>query len=256
MPSIDRKLSLHGIGLVTDQYDSLTAFAHSLPRKNSPATTITPDLLDPSTIAQHDTLTQLALRAAHQAYSASNLAAIPAERIGLLFISTWGTIDSTVAYLDSMLDADGRYASPRHFSRSVYSAVASTLAIHFKIQGPCETLSFPDAPIPSALRQAFRLLHAHRADRLLVLWADQSAPIAQDLARRAADQLARKEYARYAPPNPPGQGAVALVLGRHDVHAPLNFACESLPLPPSPLNPFPTDSALGLVSLLLTSPSS
>jgi 3-oxoacyl-[acyl-carrier-protein] synthase II len=251
-------LAVHGLGLTTDTFPSAAALAAAL----LPPVPFAPPAaapLDPAAVASHDPLTQLALRAAHDALTAAGLLAAPAgassgDRLGLLFVTAWGTIDATVGYLDSMLDAAGRYASPRHFSRSVYSAVASAVAIHFKIHGPCETLSFPEAAVPAALRQARRLLAAGRADRVLVVWADQSAAIARDLAARAVGQLHRREYARYLPDL--GQGAVGLVVGLPDGSSPATLDLAQLPAltmpatrPPQP--PFPSDAALALAAGLL-----
>jgi 3-oxoacyl-(acyl-carrier-protein) synthase len=124
-------------------------------------------------------------------------------------------IDATVAYLESMLEAEGRHASPRHFARSVYSTAASLLAIHFRIHGPCETLAFDSGedPVAGALAQAWRLIAADRCDRVAVVWAEQGSAIAHDLARLAAEQLHRREYKRYVG-RELGWGAAALVVAR------------------------------------------
>jgi hypothetical protein len=198
----NRRLGILGAGVVTE---SITHIRELAP--HSPATT----LIDPAALAPHDALSQLGLSAVHQAWTMAGMKDVSSERVGLLVQSAWGTVDSTVAYLESMLEADGKYASPRHFSRSVYSSVASTAAIHFGIRGPCQTLVFAERPIGGMLQQAWRLLTADRCDRVVALWVDQGGAVAADLARRAAEQLHRREFARYAEL---GHGAVAVVLGR------------------------------------------
>jgi hypothetical protein len=147
-----------------------------------------------------------------------------------------------------MFDAQGRYASPRHFSRSVYSAIASQVAIHFGIKGPCQTLAFKD-PVKPALRQARRILR--HVDRVLIIWADQSGEIAADLASRAVRDLHLKEYARYQPCV--GQGAVAVVAGPPSPNSSAYEIDIETPVADHPhaARPFPTDAALSLAAAIL-----
>ena len=94
------------------------------------------------------------------------------------------------------------------------SSIASVTAIHFGIHGPVETLTFPHKPVEAGIAQAQRLLAAGRADRVIVVWAEQAASIAQDLCRRAVERLGRREFGVFV--EELGSGAVALVLGAGD----------------------------------------
>jgi 3-oxoacyl-(acyl-carrier-protein) synthase len=129
-----------------------------------------------------------------------------------VFVSGWGTMESTEAYLESMLAEEGRYASPRHFSRSVFSSVASVMAIHFGIHGPCETLSFDEGLVAGAMMRAWGLLAARRCQRVLVVWAEECRKIAEHLALQAVKKLGKNEYSRYVERGV-GEGAVAVVVG-------------------------------------------
>ncbi len=159
-----------------------------------------------------DAVAGLACKAIDQAWHAARLHKPSTDpgRIALLMFTAWGMIDSTVAYLDSMLDSEGRYASPLHFSRSVYSNAASAAAILLGIRGPCETLAHQTAPVTSVLCRATDLLTAGRADAVIACWADKTSPLTVDLCRRAVHDLHRHEFARYM--DNPGYGAVSLVL--------------------------------------------
>jgi 3-oxoacyl-[acyl-carrier-protein] synthase II len=206
-------LVVEGVGIVTDAYGSVRELAVDADDEHKPVLQ-TAEVLDPAVVAGQDVLAQLVIRAGHQAWTMAGLGDVAPERIGLLFVSEWGTIDATVAYLETMLEAGGRYASPRHFTRSVYSSVASVTAIHFGIRGACETLVFPspaEDPVRGALVQARRMLRARRADRVMIVWAEQAAEIAQDLCRRAVRELGRKDVERYG--EELGFGAVAVVVG-------------------------------------------
>lgn len=145
--------------------------------------------------------------------AAGGLASFSAERVGLLYLSTWGCTAETMAYLDSMFCDAGQYASPRRFTRSVYSSVGSAAAIDVGIHGCCETLSAIDLPIMRVLERAWCLLEAQRLDVAICCWADQVEPLTVDLCRRAARELGRDDLKRY---DRPGGGSVAVALGRCD----------------------------------------
>ena len=199
-----KELGILGAGIVTD------AISHVSEIWDSPAAAHA-ERMDTEAFGSQDALSQLGLRAVHQAWTMAGMEEVAGEKIGLIVESAWGNVDSTVAYLESMFEAEGRYASPRHFSRSVYSSVASAAAIHFGIRGPCETLVFAQRPVGGVLGQAWRLIATRRCERVVALWVDQGGELAADLTRRAAEGLKRREFARYEERGL-GYGAVAVVM--------------------------------------------
>ena len=202
-----------------------------------------------------DNINQYAFRALHDALAGRNSAML--HRAGLLLLSAWGPMDHTASFLDSMLEAQGRYASPRHFTRSVYSTVASHAAIYFGIHGPCETVTHGQWPICSVLDRAADMLASQRVDHVIACWADQSSKIAEDLCRRGATALNRHEFARFTS-DEAGYGSVALVLKRpeesrsSDVLLEIldtNTASASAPVTLN-IHNFPTDGAVHLAAAL------
>ncbi|HEY4330351.1 MAG TPA: beta-ketoacyl synthase chain length factor [Phycisphaerae bacterium] len=258
------RASITGLGIVTDEFTHVRAFAQHLPsqiNENALQKLIHAAVLDASNVETYDTITQLVLRASHQALSMADLLdetgkAKDGEKMALLFVSEWGTIDATVAYLESMLDKEGRYASPRHFSRSVYSSVASLAAIHFGIHGPCQTLCFPESPISAALTAAARLLALQRARQVLLVFAEQSASIAAELSQLAVQKLHQRKFSIYAQ-QPLGCGAVAFLLQGPEKSGitQLPLPLEAPPLPPKRnIRPFPMQEALQWAEAVLTLP--
>jgi 3-oxoacyl-(acyl-carrier-protein) synthase len=242
------RLDIHGLGLVTDRYGSV----HELADTGDALRHV--NVLEESAVASHDALTQLAIRAIHQAHSMARLQEVSGESIGLLFQTSWGMIDSTAAYLESMLAENGKYASPRHFSRSVYSSAASLAAIHFGIHGPCETLTFEREIVSGPLRQAWRLLAARRCERVIVVWAEQANDVAGDLAMRAARQLYRREFEPYVGRGL-GFGAIAAVVGLGGGVASMDVAelagLDSAAIGEGEGKPFAMEAAIGLVRRVL-----
>ena len=207
---IARPLSIVGLGAATETISSAEALA-SPHLKDTGGNRPAFSTLDSKGVEGADKLAQWAIRASHQAWHMARLDAFDRDATGLIFVTAWGTIESTLAYLESMLAEGGRFASPRYFSRSVFSSVASTLAIQFGIHGPCETLAFESRHVEGALMRAWRLLAARRCQRVLVVWAEEHAEIAEHLAIQATGKLAKKSYSRYADQGI-GEGAVALVV--------------------------------------------
>ena len=215
-----------------------------------------------------DPVAALACVAIQQAWQAAGFdsAHVDTSRMALLLFTAWGMIDSTISYLDSMLDADGRYASPLHFSRSVYSNAASSAAIRFGIHGPCETLAHPYTPVSAVLDRAGDLLSTGRADVVITAWADQTSTLTADLCRRAVHDLGRREFARYL--ENPGYGAVSFILRKAPDRATDDPTISRLPrrpqialakpddipgvMPCAELShrPYPTDGAVHLASAI------
>ncbi len=223
-------VAIKGCGVVTDQFAShanvLAAVQAALPERitalhpgreyNFPGVSTAPvPPLPEGATAGMDGLQTLALQAIHEAWSNGAVAtSAPPERIALLFSTAWGTAETTAAYLQSLIEANGRFISPRLFSRSLNASTAAVAAIHFGIHGPCETLGYTNGAVCGLLDRAGILMQQDRADIVITCWADQTTPMTADLSRRvaAAAGLGRGEFARYE--NAGGQGAVALALRR------------------------------------------
>ena len=200
-------MSLAGMGACGIGFDSVSHLAAQLAPVLSEST--------PVTVLAENTLDSWVVVSAQAALSAAQkLHPVAVERIGLLYLSTWGSINQTVGYLESMLANDGLYASPRLFTRSVYSAVASQTSIELGINGACETLSFANLPVYRMLQRAWCLLATGRLDTVITVWADQVEAPAMHLCQRAAAELQQSELARYTQP---GGGSVALALSRPEV---------------------------------------
>jgi hypothetical protein len=164
------------------------------------------------TTAAEATLDSWVIKSARGALeSAKATGAVPADRIGLLYLSLWGSIRDTVGYLESLSADGGRYPSPRLFTQSVYSAVASQTVIALGIHGACETLSFVNLPVYRVLQRAWCLLETRRLDLVLAVWADQVDGPAVHLCQRAAAELDHPELARF---RQNGGGSVAVALSR------------------------------------------
>ena len=265
------KMEVCGWGIYSDQFANAADLTTTVQKLmgNSESTeraastgdrpqSLFPDL--DSAIHALDEVSQHAFRALHEALSSAET--ITPDRTALLLLSNWGPMDNTVGFLNSMLDADGRYASPRHFTRSVYSTVASHAAIYFGIHGPCETLAHGQWPICCILDRAADLLASGHVDYVVACWADQASAIAKDLCRRSVVGLDRKEFSRFTCEET-GYGAVAIVLkriadassGKVLLEIPNHTAAPAAMMAPGTklkIHSFPTDSAVHLAVAIAT----
>ncbi len=261
------KLFVQGMGVTTVEWPRLAGLMAAVaPRHAWRARAEEMEAMDEEKVAGMEVVAALGVRAVHEALamagegetSNENQLAPPTEsggftggfggalgeKTGMVFVSGWGMVDATVGYLESMLAEGGKYASPRHFSRSVYSSGPSVMAIALGIRGPCETLVFDDEPVMRALARAEAMLEMERAERVVVCWADQAGEIVSDLARRAAEKLGKREYRRYVEEGV-GQGATAMVVARERGKWGLEWGMdESFNLNTIKVKPFPMDAAV------------
>ena len=257
-------LRVHSLGVCTSAWASIDQLRHGIALLKSqghsgPADSrrveAGPDYTgDTAMMESLDPVSRLAISAITQAWQTAHLdrGVVPSDRIALLFYSAWGQVDSTMAYLESMWADGGRFASPRHFSRSVHSSPTALTAIHFGIHGPCQTLVHDAWPVCSALERADDLLSVGQADAVVVCWADQPASVAVDLCRRAARDLHRPQFSRFSVA--PHGGAVAAVVSVNAAVPSTEFGVEIGPAaggnkrsctePMVNQVPYPTDGSL------------
>lgn len=107
--------------------------------------------------------------------------------IALVVSTSYGSVDSTVRFNDSIARFGDRAASPTPFTTSVHNACAGALGEFLRLHGPCTTLSQGGTGALAALRWAKLILDAGRAPAVLVVVGDQhtdwSRGLVRDLAR-------------------------------------------------------------------------
>lgn len=97
----------------------------------------------------------------------------------------YGSVESTLRFLDSLRQHGPAGASPTPFTTSVHNATAGTLAELLRIHGPSFTLSNLVLPAISVLRLAARLVAAGKAPAALVI-CGESHP---EWSHRVIDRL-------------------------------------------------------------------
>jgi hypothetical protein len=126
------------------------------------------------------------------------------DKLALVFGTGYGALTATRDFLESIATRGAEFGSAIAFQQSVHHAPAGQISIMLGSHGPALTLSARELSGESALDVAITLLSTGRAERVLVVAADELTP-ALEAAYRAFD-----------PPGAlrPGEGAAAVLLGK------------------------------------------
>ncbi len=175
---------------------------------------------------------RMALAAAREALSAD----CEKRSLALVFATGYGGLASTVDFLESVASRGPEFGSPTAFYQSVHHSPAGQLSIALGLRGASLTVSARELSGETALRVALTLLKTGRADKVLLVAADERSAWL-DNGYRAFGVLAGEG----ADPErclDPGEGAGALLLGTEP--AALRIEECTVTAHPCPVLQFPT----------------
>ncbi len=145
-------------------------------------------------------LDRMTLAAAREA-----LGAAPREGLSVVFGTGYGGLQATVDFLEGVAVRGNAFGSPTAFHQSVHHAPLGQLSIALQIHGACLTASDRELSGESALKVGWELLASGRAERVLVVAADEIVP---------ALVSAYDAFGLLAAGVRPAEGAAAVLLGR------------------------------------------
>jgi hypothetical protein len=150
-------------------------------------------------------LDRMALAAGREA-----LGDAPREQLAVVFGTGYGGLAATVDFLEGVAVRGNAFGSPTAFHQSVHHAPLGQLSIALQIRGACLTASDRELSGESALKVGLDLLAGGRAERVLVVAADETVPALLS-AYAAFGILAQAPGGRGVRP---AEGAAAVLLGR------------------------------------------
>jgi hypothetical protein len=153
-------------------------------------------------------LERLALAVARQVLSPD----CDKRSLAVIFATAYGGLTSTVDFLESIATRGAEFGSPTAFYQSVHHSPAGQLCISLGLRGTSLTVSARELSGETALRVALTLLKAGRADKVLLVAADERSS-SLDNGYRSYGVLAG-EGARPERCLDPGEGAGALLLSK------------------------------------------
>lgn len=116
---------------------------------------------------------QMALLSSFLAVEDSGVILEDRTRIGIIFGSGYGPLQTTFSFLDSLIDFGDKCASPTLFANSVHNSLASHVSILLKVQGPCLTVTCFEQTTCSVMSTAINWLNEGSADYVLAGVGDE-----------------------------------------------------------------------------------
>src|SRR5262249_53002441 len=139
----------------------------------------TPDTLRIATFPESDPRERRLPRLERMALAAAR-GALPPEcektSVALVLATGYGGLSSTVDFLESMASRGPEFGSPTAFHQSVHHSPAGQLSIALGLRGASLTVSARELSGEAALRVALTLLKTGRADKVLLVAADERSP--------------------------------------------------------------------------------
>ena len=174
----------------------------------------TPDTLRIATFPDSDPKERRLPRFERMALAAARQALSPEceKRAALVFATGYGGLSSTVDFLESVASRGPEFGSPTAFYQSVHHSPAGQLSIALGLRGTALTVSARELSGEAALRVALTLLKTGRADKVLLVAADERSS-SLDNGYRSYGVLAG-EGAHPERCLDPGEGAGVLLLGK------------------------------------------
>jgi len=164
-----------------------------------------------------DTFNRMALLASFLAVEDSGVSLEEKHRVGIVFGTGFGPLETTFAYQDTIIDDSDKGASPTLFSGSVHNSPASNASIFMGVRGPCLTITNFARSTTEMLRTAQIWLDRGVVDYVLAGVGDEYHAVmgyALSAFGTTGTQLDPLRFDRCS--YQPGEGFVVLLLGRGD----------------------------------------
>lgn len=168
-----------------------------------------------SKLRRIDNFLQMALMASYLAIEDSKVQIEDRTRIGVVFGSGYGPLQTSLNFFDDLIDYGDKCASPTQFANSVHNSLVSNVSISLKLQGPTLTLSSLEMTTASVFSTALSWIETGTVDYVLAGVGDEYSAI----TGYGANLSGAKEVEDIQPfefnecTYIPGEGFVAFMLG-------------------------------------------
>ncbi len=163
-----------------------------------------------------DRFLQMALLSSFHAIEDSGLNLEDRTRIGIVFGTGYGPLQTSFDFLDTLIDDGDKCASPTLFANSVHNSLVSNVSIALKLQGPCLTLTSFEMTSSSVFSTASAWLEEGKVDYVLTGVGDEYCEV-----RGYSTILSGSENVSAIKPSAfndctylPGEGFVSFLMGK------------------------------------------
>lgn len=167
------------------------------------------DFLPKNVLRRIPRYARMGLLAAQRALDDSGLE-LKRENIGLVIGTAHAGVQMSMDFMDSILDGTPRLSSPTSFSHAVNNMGAGLLSLYLGLRAPCHTVTQFTLSFAGALQTASTILHAGRAEYVLVGAIDEQDP---RFVRTCPQDLLPPQNSPYAH-LPLTEGAVFFLVGK------------------------------------------
>ena len=213
--------------------------------------------LSPRALRRLGRAQRLALAAAERALDAAGEGNRPSDGGAVVVGTGLGCLGETAAFLENMVQLEGREPKPAAFIQSVHNAPAAQLAICFGLRGENQTFTHGAISFELALGHALWVLRAGRSRHVLAVGVDEASPYAITAGQEAG--WLRREPEPLMPMAEassrgtlPGEGAAGLLLGPPAPGVPRLAVVRARPLPHPDVRRVDPEAEVGLVRDALT----
>ncbi len=163
-----------------------------------------------------DPFARMALLSAHLSVADADITMDDPSRLGVVFGSGHGSVQTTFQFLDGIIEDGDQGASPTHFANSVHNALASQTSIFLKASGPCSTITCFNHSVSQVLFTAQTWLEQGAADYVLAGFGDEYCDVLGYTAATMRDSQTKKiEPFNFKTCSfLPGEGHVTFLLAR------------------------------------------
>lgn len=120
-----------------------------------------------------DRFIQMALLSSSLAVEDSGIELRDRTRVGIVFGTGYGPLNTTFNFLDSLIDFGDKCASPTLFANSVHNSLAAQVSISLKLQGPSLTLTSFEQTTVAVMAEADNWLQGGDVDYVLAGVGDE-----------------------------------------------------------------------------------
>ena len=109
--------------------------------------------------------------------------------LGISLAMGAGALESTLKFMDSIIEDGDELSSPTAFASSVHNSTALFLSLFLKIHGPCAVTGQLDASFAAALLTAQQFLAKNMCRHVLVAVTEDTNPLLTDVLQKDAHAL-------------------------------------------------------------------
>jgi len=156
--------------------------------------------MDVSKLRRAEQISKNVLLCAFRALEQAKLKDIPNANLGISLAMGAGALESTLKFMDSIVEDGDELSSPTAFASSVHNSTALFLSMFLGIHGPCVVTGQLDASFAAALLTAQQFLAKDMCQQVLVAITEDVNPLITEVLQKDSHIFDPFVYQPHLPP--------------------------------------------------------